>query len=360
MKKLLSGNEALARGALEARIEIACGYPGTPSSEILENVSKYKEIYSEWSVNEKVAMDAAAGAAYSGRRALVTTKQVGMNVMSDSLFYTAYTGAEAALVVVTADDPGLFSSQNEQDNRHYAKLGKFPMLEPCDSQECKDFMIEAVDMSERFDTPVVIRTTMRTSHSKSVVELGTPGSYGREVGPFPRNIEKYNSMCTWARKRHYILEQRLLDIEEWSNTWPGNRIEWGDREYGFIAGGIIYEYVKQVFPEASILKLGMCYPLPKKLIREFADGVRNVIVVEELDPSSRSRSGLWASPRAARTFSPSAANCCRRTSPKAAARRASLKIRPPRSATRPNPSPAAARCCAPAARTAPRSTTFPR
>ena len=141
MKKLLSGNEALARGALEARIEIACGYPGTPSSEILENVSKYKEIYSEWSVNEKVAMDAAAGAAYSGRRALVTTKQVGMNVMSDSLFYTAYTGAEAALVVVTADDPGLFSSQNEQDNRHYAKLGKFPMLEPCDSQECKDFMI---------------------------------------------------------------------------------------------------------------------------------------------------------------------------------------------------------------------------
>ncbi|WP_303069850.1 thiamine pyrophosphate-dependent enzyme [Bilophila wadsworthia] len=284
MKKLLSGNEALARGALEARIEIACGYPGTPSSEILENVSKYKEIYSEWSVNEKVAMDAAAGAAYSGRRALVTTKQVGMNVMSDSLFYTAYTGAEAALVVVTADDPGLFSSQNEQDNRHYAKLGKFPMLEPCDSQECKDFMIEAVDMSERFDTPVVIRTTMRTSHSKSVVELGTPGSYGREVGPFPRNIEKYNSMCTWARKRHYILEQRLLDIEEWSNTWPGNRIEWGGREYGFIAGGIIYEYVKQVFPEASILKLGMCYPLPKKLIREFADGVRNVIVVEELDP----------------------------------------------------------------------------
>ena len=153
MKKLLSGNEALARGALEARIEIACGYPGTPSSEILENVSKYKEIYSEWSVNEKVAMDAAAGAAYSGRRALVTTKQVGMNVMSDSLFYTAYTGAEAALVVVTADDPGLFSSQNEQDNRHYAKLGKFPMLEPCDSQECKDFMGEAVAISERFDTP---------------------------------------------------------------------------------------------------------------------------------------------------------------------------------------------------------------
>ena len=284
MKKLLSGNEALARGALEARIEIACGYPGTPSSEILENVSKYKEIYSEWSVNEKVAMDAAAGAAYSGRRSLVTTKQVGMNVMSDSLFYTAYTGAEAALVVVTADDPGLFSSQNEQDNRHYAKLGKFPMLEPCDSQECKNFMGEAVAISERFDTPVVIRTTMRTSHSKSVVELGEPASYGKQVGPFPRNMEKYNCMCTWARERHYVLEQRLLDLEAFSNEWPGNAIHWGDREYGFIAGGILYEYVRQVFPGASILKIGMCYPLPKKLIREFAEGVKNVIVVEELDP----------------------------------------------------------------------------
>lgn len=284
MKKLLSGNEALARGALEARIEIACGYPGTPSSEILETISKYKEIRSEWSVNEKVAMDAAAGAAYSGRRALVTTKQVGMNVMSDSLFYTAYTGAEAALVVVTADDPGLFSSQNEQDNRHYAKLGKFPMLEPCDSQECKDFVAEAVAISERFDMPVVIRTTMRTSHSKSVVELGEPAVYGRTVGPFPRNVEKYNSMCTWARKRHTVLEERLRDIGEWCDTWPGNRIEWGTRDYGFIAGGIVYEYVKQVFPEASILKLGMCYPLPQRLIREFAAGVGEVIVVEELDP----------------------------------------------------------------------------
>ena len=284
MKELLSGNEALARGALEAGIEIACGYPGTPSSEILENVAKYKEIYSEWSVNEKVAMDAAAGAAYSGRRSMVTTKQVGMNVLSDSLFYTAYTGAEAALVVITADDPGLFSSQNEQDNRHYAKLGKFPMLEPCDSQECKDFMGEAVDISERFDTPVIIRTTMRTSHSKSVVELGEPASYGKQVGPFPRNMEKYNCMCTWARERHYVLEQRLLDLEAFSNEWPGNAIHWGDREYGFIAGGILYEYVRQVFPDASILKIGMCYPLPKKLIREFAEGVKNVIVVEELDP----------------------------------------------------------------------------
>jgi len=158
------------------------------------------------------------------------------------------------------------------------------MLEPCDSQECKDFMGEAVAISERFDTPVVIRTTMRTSHSKSVVELGEPASYGKQVGPFPRNMEKYNCMCTWARERHYVLEQRLLDLEAFSNEWPGNAIHWGDREYGFIAGGILYEYVRQVFPGASILKIGMCYPLPKKLIREFAEGVKNVIVVEELDP----------------------------------------------------------------------------
>ena len=176
MKELLSGNEALARGALEAGIEIACGYPGTPSSEILENVAKYKEIYSEWSVNEKVAMDAAAGAAYSGRRSMVTTKQVGMNVLSDSLFYTAYTGAEAALVVISADDPGLFSSQNEQDNRHYAKLGKFPMLEPCDSQECKDFMGEAV--ARLSDVAVLTSDNPRHEEPEAIMADVMPGLSG--------------------------------------------------------------------------------------------------------------------------------------------------------------------------------------
>mgnify|MGYP000261345579 CR=1 FL=1 len=209
-------------------------------------------------------MDAAVRAsAYSGRRSLVTTKQVGMNVMSDSLFYTAYTGAEAALVVVTADDPACSAPRTSRTTATMPSSASSPCWNPRQPGMTR-FMIEAVDMSERFDTPVVIRTTMRTSHSKSVVELGTPAPHGREVGPFPRNIEKYNSMCTWARKRHYILEQRLLDIEEWSNTWPGNRIEWGDREYGFIAGGIIYEYVKQVFPEASILKLGIVLPPAEK------------------------------------------------------------------------------------------------
>ena len=284
MKALLSGNEAIARGAYEAGIEVATGYPGTPSSEILQNVSTYKTIYSEWSVNEKVAMDAAAGAAYSGRRALVTTKQVGMNVLSDSLFYTAYTGLEAGLVVVTADDPGMFSSQNEQDNRHYAKLGKFPMLEPADSQECKDFIVRGIEISEQFDTPVVVRTTMRTSHSKSVVELGGDPAQAGDVGPFTRNMQKYNCMCLWSKKRHPIVEQRLLDLAEFAETYPDNFISWGDRDLGIIASGVVYEYARQVFPKASFLKLGMVYPLPKKMIKAFADGVKKLLVIEELDP----------------------------------------------------------------------------
>jgi indolepyruvate ferredoxin oxidoreductase alpha subunit len=284
MRVLLSGNEAIARGAYEAGIQIAAGYPGTPSSEILEAMTQYREIYSEWSVNEKVAMDMAAGAAYSGRRSMVTTKQVGMNVLSDSLFYAVYTGLEAGLVVVTADDPGLFSTQNEQDNRHYAKLGKFPLLEPADSQECKDFVIAGIELSERFDTPVVLRTTMRTSHSKSMVTLGERVLTKQEVGPFPRNPEKYNCMCLWAKKRHPVVEQRLLDLAAYAETFPWNRIEWGERKLGIIASGVVYEYAREVFKNASFLKLGMTYPLPKNLIREFAKGVRKLVVIEELDP----------------------------------------------------------------------------
>lgn len=284
MRVLLSGNEAIARGAYEAGIEIVAGYPGTPSSEILENMTQYKEIYSEWSVNEKVAMDTAAGAAYSGRRSMVTTKQVGMNVLSDSLFYAVYTGLETGLVVLTADDPGLFSTQNEQDNRHYAKLGKFPLLEPADSQEAKDFIVKGIEMSERFDTPVVVRTTMRTSHSKSMVILGERQQGKDEIGSFTRNIQKYNCMCVWAKKRHPVVEQRLLDLAEYAEIFPWNRIEWGERKLGIIASGVVYEYAREVFKNASFLKLGMTYPLPKNLIREFAKGVRKLVVVEELDP----------------------------------------------------------------------------
>ena len=221
-------------------------------------------------------------------------------------------------------------------------------------------MIEALDMSERFDTPVVIRHDH--AHLAFQVRGGArhPRAYGREVGPFPRNIEKYNSMCTWARKRHYILEQRLLDIEEWSNTWPGNRIEWGDREYGFIAGGIIYEYVKQVFPEASILKLGMCYPLPKKLIREFADGVRNVIVVEELDPFIEEQVRAMGIPARGKDIFSICGELLPEDIAESCRKAGILKDTAPAFAIRPNPSPAAARCCVPVARTAPRSTTFPR
>ena len=286
MKAILSGNEAIARGAYEAGIQIATGYPGTPSSEIIKAITlQYgDDIYTEWSTNEKVAMDAAAGAAYSGRRTLVTTKQVGMNVLSDSLLYAVYTGMEAGLVVVTADDPGLFSSQNEQDNRWYARLAKIPLLEPADSQEAKDFVVKAIEISEQFDTPVLIRTVMRTSHSKSVVQLGSRSETANKVGPFPRNPEKYNCTASNARKMHPRVEQRLLDIAAYAEKAQFNQVELKDRSLGIITSGVIYPYVLDVFPNASILKLGMTYPLPKDLIREFAAGVEKLIVIEELDP----------------------------------------------------------------------------
>ena len=285
-QRLLSGNEAIARGAYEAGVQVATGYPGTPSSEILEVIAAQygREIYAEWSANEKVAMDAAAGAAYSGRRTLVTTKQVGMNVLADALLYTVYTGAEAGLVVVTADDPGMFSSQNEQDNRWYARLGKIPLLEPADSQEAKDFVIAAFELAEQFDTPVLIRTTMRVSHSKSVVIEGARASVPEKVGPFVRNQTKYVCTAMWAKKRHPVVERRLIDLAEYADRASFNRVEPGDRALGIITSGVTYTYVKEVFPDASVLKLGMTFPLPKQIIRAFADSVDQVLVVEELDP----------------------------------------------------------------------------
>ncbi|MBN2551634.1 MAG: 4Fe-4S binding protein [Spirochaetales bacterium] len=286
MKEILSGNEAIARGAYEAGIEIATGYPGTPSSEIIKTIAlKYgNDIYTEWSTNEKVAMDAGAGAAYSGRRTLVTTKQVGMNVLSDSLMYAVYTGMEAGLVVVTADDPGLFSSQNEQDNRWYARLAKIPLLEPADSQEAKDYVILGIELSEKFDTPVLVRTVMRTSHSKSVVELGARPEGRSEIGPFKRDPAKYNCTASNARRMHPRVESRIREIAAFADTLAINRIEWRDRSLGFITGGVLYNYLLDVFPEASILKLGMTHPLPQKLIRQFAAEVEQLIVLEELDP----------------------------------------------------------------------------
>ena len=283
MRLMLTGNEAIARGAWEAGIEVAMGYPGTPSSEILENLSRYKEVYSEWSVNEKVAMDGVMGAAYAGRRAMFTTKQVGMNVASDSFLYGAYTGANAGVVVVTADDAGMFSSQNEQDNRHYARLAKMPLVEPSDSQEAKDFIRLAVEMSEQFDEPVIFRTGMRISHSASPVELGERQTLPAP-GPMHRDPHKFVATAAWARARRPLIEDRIRLLAEYAETLPYNTIEWGDRRLGIITSGIVYRYAREVFPEASFLKLGMVYPIPPRMVREFAAGVQRVIVVEELDP----------------------------------------------------------------------------
>jgi indolepyruvate ferredoxin oxidoreductase, alpha subunit len=286
IKALLSGNEAIARGAYEAGIQVATGYPGTPSSEILETVAALygDQIYAEWSTNEKVAMDVAAGAAYSGRRTMVTTKQVGMNVLADSLLYTVYTGSEAGLVIVTADDPGMFSSQNEQDNRWYARLAKIPLLEPCDSQEAKDAILQGIEISETFDTPVLVRMTMRTSHSKTVVELGSRPETPEDVPVFTRNQKKYVCTAMWAKLRHPVVEQRMVDLAAFAETSLLNRIEWREKALGIITSGVAYTYVREVFPNATVLKLGMTYPLPVKLIDSFATGVDRLLVVEELDP----------------------------------------------------------------------------
>ena len=242
LKALLSGNEAIARGAYEAGVQIVTGYPGTPSSEIVKNMAaKYgNEVYVEWSTNEKVAMDAAAGAAYCGKRALVTTKQVGMNVLMDSLLYAVYTGAEAGLVLVTADDPGLFSSQNEQDNRWYSRLAKIPTFEPCDSQEAKDYVKLAFEMSEKFDTPCLIHSVMRVSHCKSVVELGERTENPKVLEKFPRNLPKYNCTAMYARVMHARIEENIKKIADYVETCGINRVEMRDTKMGIICTGVMY------------------------------------------------------------------------------------------------------------------------
>lgn len=282
MKALMSGNEAIARGAWEAGVEIATAYPGTPSTEILQNIALYEGIYAEWSANEKVALDTAIGAAYAGRRSMAAMKHVGLNVASESLFYASYTGVNAGLIVITADDPGMHSSQNEQDNRHYARFAKVPMLEPADSQEAKDFVKLAVDLSEKYDTPVLLRTTTRTSHAKSIVTLENRETV--PLRPYVKNPPKYVMIPGYARLRHPIVEERMLSIKQWAEDAVVNTIEWGDRSIGIITSGISYQYAREVFPHASILKLGMVWPLPDQTIREFNDGVSRLYVLEELDP----------------------------------------------------------------------------
>jgi len=284
MIKMLSGNEAVARGMWEAGVVVASAYPGTPSTEILENYAHFPNVYAEWAPNEKVAVDVAVGAAYAGRRAMAVMKHVGLNVAADSFMYVSMTGLEAGLVIVTADDPAMHSSQNEQDNRTFAKFGRVPCLEPSDSQEAKDMVSAAFELSERFDTPVLLRLTTRICHSTSAVELGERTAPAAEPRPFPRNPAKYVMVPGNAIKRHPVIEQRMRDIAAIAGTFPYNRLEPGKSSLGIITCGVAYQYSREVFPEASILRLGMTWPLPEKMIRKFAKSVERLIVVEELDP----------------------------------------------------------------------------
>lgn len=285
MKKvLLSGNEAFARGAYEAGVLVASAYPGTPSTEILENITQYKQIDASWAPNEKVALEVGIGASFGGARAMVTMKHVGVNVAADPLFTLSYTGVRGGLVLVVADDPELHSSQNEQDSRNYAKFAKIPMFEPADSQEALDFTRVAFNASEQFDTPVMLRSTTRISHSKSVVSQAA-----RQMDlPQPsleRNAAKLVMLPANARKRHFFVEERLEQMAEWACTQAFNRIEKGGGKVGVITSGVAYQYVKEVMPEADILKIGLVHPLPKQMIREFAAADYDTLyVIEELDP----------------------------------------------------------------------------
>lgn len=286
MKRMLSGNEAIALGAFEGGVRYAAAYPGTPSTEILENLATYKGVVAEWSANEKVALDCALGAALSGARALAAMKHVGVNVAADSLMSASYTGVRAGLVLVSADDPGTFSSQNEQDNRQYARFGKMPCLEPSDSQEAKDWTALGLALSEQFDTIVILRSTTRLSHSKSAVEVDVPKERG-ELPPLPkfeRQPTKYVIIPAHAKLRHPVVEQRMLRLKEYAETTPLNRTEWGDTKIGIVTGGVAYQYAREVFHGYSILKLGLSHPIPEKMIREFAGQVETLVIVEELDP----------------------------------------------------------------------------
>lgn len=283
MKALLSGNEAIARGAYECGVRFGAGYPGTPSTEILEAFATYEGVYAEWAPNEKVALEVGIGAALAGARALVTMKHVGVNVAADPLFTVSYTGTNGALVIVSADDPSLHSSQNEQDNRHYAKFAKIPMLEPSDSGEAKAFVKLAFEISERFDTPVFLRSTTRVSHSKSVVVMEEVKPCSDDTG-IRIDAAKYVMVPALARLRRVELEKRMKALAEFAETFAENRMELNSKDVGVITAGLPYNYAKAVFPGYSYLKLGMVNPLPVSLIRKFAAAVKKIYVIEELDP----------------------------------------------------------------------------
>ena len=287
MKEIMTGNEAIARGAWEGGCHVAAAYPGTPSSEILANVAAYKEIDSEWSTNEKVAVEIASGASLGGARAMSAMKHVGLNVAADPVFTMSYIGVNGGLVIVAADDPGFFSSQNEQDSRWYAPHAKVPMLEPSDSQECLDFMRDAFGLSERFDVLFLLRVTTRICHSKTIVELGDRQEV--PVKPYVRDTGKTVMTPASAKPRRYKIEEREAALLEFSNNCKYNRVEWGaSRKIGIITSGVSYQHAREAFEdmegEVSFLKLGFTYPLPDELIRNFASGVETLYIVEENEP----------------------------------------------------------------------------
>ena len=284
MKRILSGNEAVALGAWEAGCNVGSGYPGTPSTEILENYALYPQVFAEWAPNEKVAVDVATGAAYAGRRAFATMKHVGVNVAMDAFYVGSNTGAEAGLVLVSADDPSMHSSQNEQDNRRLAMFARVPCLDPADSQESKDFMMAAFEISEQFDTIAMLRMTTRICHTSGLVDVHEERKTLAEPGKYPRNIPKYCMAPAFAKHRHPIMEERLTSMKAFAEITDLNRVEMRDTKLGIITGGIAYQYAREVFPEASILKLGLVYPLPEQKIKDFAAKVDTLIVMEELDP----------------------------------------------------------------------------
>ncbi|MBI2955054.1 MAG: indolepyruvate ferredoxin oxidoreductase subunit alpha [Chloroflexi bacterium] len=283
-KQILSGNEAIALGAYLAGATVASAYPGTPSSEILPAFFRFGGPHAEWATNEKVAYEVACGASYEGARAFAAMKHVGLNVAADPFFSSSYTGVSGGLVVVSTDDTGIYSSQNEQDNRHFARAAKVPLLDPSDSQECMEFMRIAFEVSEQFDTPVLLRTSTRISHGKGVVEYDPGSRVPVSVKGFQVDINKYVLLPAMARRRHVVVEERARKLQEYGEDSPLNRIEWGDRRLGVIASGISYQHAREALPEASFLKLGLSWPLPRRLVETFVKGVEKVVFIEEADP----------------------------------------------------------------------------
>ena len=282
MAKLMLGNQAVARGLFEAGVDVVSSYPGTPSTEITEFAAKYDEMHSEWAPNEKVACETAIGASIGGARAFCGMKHVGLNVAADPLFTASYTGVNGGLVIGVADDPGMHSSQNEQDSRHYAIAAKVPLVEPADSGECKDYTKMAYELSEKFDTPVILRLSTRVAHSQSAV--AEEERISRDIGAYVKNAPKYVMMPAYAKPKHVFVEERTAKLKEYAEVCPFNRIEWGSRDIGIITSGVAYQYAREALGDgASYLKLGLINPLPEKLIKDFAAQVKKLYVIEELD-----------------------------------------------------------------------------